>query len=79
MSTPTGIMHELHETGDQRIMWDRTNRDEVEAAMATFNSLTGKGYLAYEAKGKHGEQGKQIRRFDPDAERIILVKPLQGG
>lgn len=74
-----GIMHELHATGDQRVMWDRTSTDEVDAARATFTSLTKKGYLAYRAKGKKGEQGEQIRTFDPDAERIILVRPSQGG
>ncbi len=31
------------------------------------------------AEGKKGDKGEQIRTFDPDAERIILVKPLVGG
>lgn len=75
----TGVMHELDQTGDQRVMWDRTSKDEVDAARATFDSLLKKGYLAYRAEGKKGVQGEQIRRFDPDAERIILVKPLAGG
>lgn len=75
----TGTMHELHDTGDQRVMWDRTVPDEVAAARKTFDDLMKKGYLAYKAEGKRGSQGEQIRRFDPDAERIILVKPSQGG
>lgn len=74
-----GLLHTLDRTGDQRVMWDRGNRDEVTAARRTFTDLTGKGYLAYRAEGKHGEQGEQIREFDPDAERIILVRPNQGG
>lgn len=60
-------------------MWDKDNEDEVEAARATFDSLTRKGYLAYKAEGRKGERGEQIRRFDPEAERIILVKANQGG
>jgi hypothetical protein len=74
-----GIMHELDKSGDTRVMWDRGNEDEVAAARAQFEALTGRGYLAYKAEGKDGHQGKQIRRFDPEAERIILVKQLVGG
>ena len=75
-----GLMSALdRDAGDQRVMWDRENEDEVEAARRMFRDLTRKGYLAYKATGKRGEQGEQIRDFDPDAERIILVKPNQGG
>jgi hypothetical protein len=74
-----GVMSTLDHTGDQRVMWDAGNRDEVAAARRTFDDLTGKGYLAYRAEGKKGEQGQQIRSFDPAAERIILVRPNAGG
>lgn len=74
-----GLMSTLGRSGDVRQMWDRRNDDEVDAARKQFNSLTRKGYLAYKAEGKEGRQGEQIREFDPDAERIILVKPLVGG
>lgn len=75
----TGQMHELDASGDQRVMWDRTQLDEVASARKTFDDLRKKGYLAYRAEGKKGEAGEQIREFDPDAERIILVRPSQGG
>jgi hypothetical protein len=74
-----GLMSTLASSGDLRVMWDRRNKAEVKAARAQFNDLTGKGYLAYEAKGKDGNQGEQIRQFDPKAERIILVRPPVGG
>lgn len=74
-----GIMHELDKTGDTRVMWDRGNPDEVAAARAQFEALTGKGYMAYKAEGKDGHQGEVIRKFDPKAERIILVRQLVGG
>jgi len=74
-----GIMHELDKTGDTRVMWDRGNEDEVAAARAQFNALKKKGFTAYRAEGKEGSRGEVIREFDPDAERIILVKQLQGG
>lgn len=74
-----GIMHELDKTGDTRVMWDRGNPDEVAAARSQFESLTKKGFIAYRAEGKEGTQGEVIREFDPEAERIILVKQLVGG
>ena len=75
----THTMHTLDRTGDSRIMWDKDNADEVAAARAQFTDLTSKGYMAYKAEGKKGTQGAQIRQFDPDAERIILVKAHAGG
>lgn len=74
-----GLMSTLDRSGDVRQMWDRNNKDEVEAARRQFEELAGKGFLAYKAEGKDGHQGEQIRRFDPKAERIILVRPLVGG
>lgn len=74
-----GLMSTLDKSGDTRVMWDRRNKAEVDAARAQFEALTKAGYMAYKAEGKEGTQGAQIRRFDPDAERIIMVKPLVGG
>jgi hypothetical protein len=74
-----GLMHTLDKSGDVRQMWDKDNDDEVAAARAQFDDLTSKGYLAYVAEGKDGHQGRQIRKFDPKAERIILVRQLVGG
>ena len=74
-----GEMSTLDRTGDTRVMWDAGNDEETKVARKTFEDLTGKGYLAYKAEGKRGIQGEQIRKFDPQAERIILVRPNQGG
>jgi hypothetical protein len=75
----TGVLHTLDHTGDTRIMWDKGNEDEVATARKTFDDLRKKGYVAYRAEGKKGDRGEVIRAFDPDAERIILVKQLVGG
>jgi tRNA U38,U39,U40 pseudouridine synthase TruA len=65
--------------GDTKLLWDADNEDEVENARRTFKDLVGKKkYAAFSVK-KGGEQGAQIREFDPDAEKIILVPPMQGG
>jgi hypothetical protein len=74
-----GLLTTLDATGDTRHMWDKSNEDEVAGARALFEDMTGRGYLAYRAEGKRGTKGTVIREFDPDAERIILVKPLVGG
>jgi hypothetical protein len=72
-------MHTLDKSGDLKVMWDKDNEDEIAAAQDVFDDLRGKGYLAYKAQGRKGEKGEQIREFDPDAERIVLVKPHAGG
>jgi len=77
--THTGTLHAMDSSGDTRIMWDKGNRDEVEAARKTFDELKAKGYAAFRAEGKDGHQGSQLRKFDADAERIIMVKQLVGG
>lgn len=74
-----GLMSTLDRSGDTRVMWDRKNKEEVEAARRQFDDLTKQGYMAYRAEGKEGTQGEQIRSFDKNAERIILVKQLVGG
>lgn len=68
------------DAGDLRTMWDKGNPDEVAAARGQFDELVKKKkYLAYRAVGKQGDQGEQIREFDPEAERIIFVKQNRGG
>jgi hypothetical protein len=68
----------LDHTGDTKIMWSADNRDEVAAARATFDTLRGKGYLAYKVDRK-GEKAEVIRAFDPEAEKVILAPQTVGG
>lgn len=72
-------MAELNESGDTKVIWDSENEDEVEAARATFDRLIKeKGFAAFKVD-KKGEAAGPMRSFDPDAEKVILVPPLQGG
>lgn len=64
--------------GDLKVIWDPDNDDEVAAARAQFDTLRGKGYLAYTV-GDRGRKGTQIRAFDAAAEKMILAPPLVGG
>jgi len=69
----------LDKSGDTKVIWDSTKPDEVEVAKDTFTKLKKKGYLAFEFLGKDGSKGKQVKEFDPDAERIIMSPAIVGG
>jgi len=68
----------IDSTGDTKVMWDKSNDDEVEAAEEQFDSLIDKGFSAYKVK-KDGEKGKKITSFDPNAGKIIMVPKIVGG
>lgn len=65
--------------GDLRVMWDRNNAAETGAARQTFERMISEGHIAYRAVGKQGDRGEVITVFDPDAERIIMVRQNRGG
>jgi hypothetical protein len=68
--------------GDVRLTWEPGNTEDIATARQAFNDLRGKGYLAYKVTpGRRGQepQREQIRRFDPEAEQIVLTPPLRGG
>lgn len=73
-----GEMQVLDEKGDTKHIWDPEKEDEVNAAEALFDELVGKGYKAYNVD-KKGERAKPMRRFDPDAGKVILAPPAIGG
>lgn len=68
----------LDDTGDTKLIWDRSKQDEVDAAKAMFTTLKKKGYFAYSVVD-NGENGEVVTEFDPTAERIIMAPQLQGG
>ena len=73
------LMHTLDKTGDTKVSWDPASPEEVKAARSSFDVLRKKGYLAYRAD-RHGDKtGVQMREFDAQAERIVMVKPIVGG
>jgi hypothetical protein len=65
-------------SGDSKVHWDKNNAVEVEAAKASFDVLKKKGYVAFRLNSD-GSTGEQIREFDPNAEKILMRPPLQGG
>jgi hypothetical protein len=71
------LVEVLDYTGDTKVIWNRRNRDEVDAIRRQFEDLVGKKkYLVFVAEGDDGHKGKQIREFDSDVERLIFVPPM---
>lgn len=73
-----GQLRILDKTGDLKFIWDHENEDEVEAARDTFEQRQKEGFTGFHVK-KDGEKGKQMRRFDPKAEKIIMIPRMVGG
>ena len=73
-----GEMNILDTTGDTKVIWDPENDDEVEAARDQFDTLIEKGFSAFQVK-KNGEKGREIKRFNPEAGKIIMVPVVVGG
>ena len=75
----TGIMHLLNDSGDWKHEWDSENKTEVEQMRKTFDhNVKDKGFAAFRID-KDGTRRDQIHKFDPKAERIVLVPPITGG
>jgi hypothetical protein len=64
--------------GDTKIMWDSDNQDEVGTARDTFTKLIKAGYKAFSVK-RDGEAGREVKEFDPAAEKLILIPQMRGG
>lgn len=75
----TGEMAVMGKEGDTKYIWDKTKPVEVKVAKETFDRFIKEGYSAYSVAGEKGEKDKQVRDFDPNAERLIFIPPVQAG
>ena len=73
-----GQIRALCTDGDNKVIWDPENEDETEVAKMMFDKLKKKDYKAYNV-GKKGETGKEIKKFNPKAGKIIMTPPVGGG
>lgn len=74
-----GAMRILGRVGDWKHEWDPDNNKEVEQMRKTFDhNVNDKKFKAFRLDEK-GKRGTQMKRFDPDAKRIVLVPPMAGG
>lgn len=65
--------------GDDRIVWDRRFKDQMDEARAKFNELVGLGYKAYLVKKDGKKSNEQLLEFLPEAEEVIMVPPTAAG
>lgn len=64
--------------GDTKVLWDPTVKAERKAVARLFDRLRGKGFMAYQVDDI-GQRGEVIRELDPEAGRVIMTPPMQGG
>ena len=73
-----GEMRILCSEGDNKVIWDHSNEDEVEVAEMMFDKLKKKDYKAYKVD-KKGEPAKEINKFNPKLGKLIMTPPIGGG
>lgn len=74
-------MRILNEKGDARVAWDPTDEKSVEEVRVQFDELIANGWMAFDVQTDEiaGTSGSVTRKFNPDAETIIVSRPLVGG
>ncbi len=61
------------ESGDERVVWDRRNLPDINAARNLFNDLIAEGMVPY-CVGTGGKRTSDVmREFDPHAGQVIFV------
>lgn len=80
---PTGLLFEVINyrpyDGDTKIVWDRNNADEVDAARTMFNSLLKKSFAIFKVNKAGEKDGEQVREFDAAVEKYICIPQMRGG
>lgn len=64
--------------GEREETWDPTNPEEVERARAAFEEIKSTGPMLA-VKMTSDRKGEQIRDFEPEADTILISRPLVGG
>jgi len=75
-----GKMRVLDETGDTTIEWTVDDDEALRRAEALFRQQMNARQMAF-SRPEQGtvEDAERIFTFDPNAEEIIWVRPIQGG
>ena len=76
-----GTLRILDSTGDTAVSWDLADHETVRAAEALFERLlvTERKVPFARPAGASADEAVQISSFDPHAEEILFVRPVQGG
>jgi hypothetical protein len=76
-----GKLRVLDASGDTVLDWEIEDNEAVREAEALFRRLVDDERRMAFARPAEGtaEDAELIRSFDPTAEEILMVKPIQGG
>ena len=75
-----GKMRILDETGDTTIEWTVDDDKALQRAEALFRQKLNARQMAFSRPAQGTvEDAERIFTFDPNAEEIIWVRPIQGG
>jgi hypothetical protein len=75
-----GVMRILDQYGDTAVSWDVRDALSLRSAEALFADLTSRRRVAFaRARGAPASETVLLKAFDPNAEEIIWVRPIQGG
>jgi hypothetical protein len=76
-----GKLRVLDSTGDTVVEWAPEDTAAVDEVEALFRSLvlTARRMAFARPAGAAADDAVQIRSFDPGAEEILIVRPIQGG
>jgi hypothetical protein len=73
-----GLMRILDHTGDTPVRWDVLDGRATDSARQIFCNLNAEGKTAF-ARYAPEKEFRLVRDFDPVADEILWVRPLQGG
>jgi hypothetical protein len=73
-----GTLRVLGSRGDSQVRWDEANEASVSKARKAFERYLAFRFLAFSTPPSGGD-ATLIRNFDPEADEIILTRPLIGG
>lgn len=76
-----GKLRVLDSSGDTVVDWAAEDTDSVKEVEAMFRRLvfTTRRMAFARPAGAPAEAAEQVRTFDPAAEEILVVRPIQGG
>lgn len=78
INLPQEVEHMIR-PGDSKLIWNPEKAIEVKAARSQFDILVKDGYKAYRTDKKGEKKGGPIKKFDPDAGRLLLFPTIGGG
>ena len=68
----------LNHTGHETLTWDEADVSSVENALKEYAALRETGFVPFKKEPGKADV-ERLDEFDPGAEEIVWLRPLQGG